>query len=81
MAFGTGEGGRSRAPDATPTPAPPSPTGDMRRPSIWVNQASNDAASDFARDEAREQAKAQLQSITGRMFQVLMKEILGAIVS
>lgn len=81
VAFGTGEGGRLRAPGTTPTPAPPSPSGDMRRPSIWVSQASNDAASDFARDQAREQAKAQLQSITGRMFQVLLKEILGIPIS
>lgn len=64
VAFGKGNSSGLQSREATPTPAPPM---DMRRPSVWVSLATDDA---LARDQAREQAKAQLESITGRMFQV-----------
>lgn len=66
VAFGKGNNSGVQSREATPTPAPPM---DMRRPSVRVSLVmdSDDA---FARDQAREQAKAQLESITGRMFQV-----------
>lgn len=66
VAFGKGNSSGSQSHEATPIPAPPM---DMRRPSVWVREslATDDA---IARDQAREKAKAQLESITGRMFQV-----------
>ena len=64
VAFGKGNNSGLQSREATPIPAPPM---DMRRPSVWVSLATDDA---FARDQAREHAKAQLESITGRMFQV-----------
>ena len=69
VAFGKGNNSGVQSREATPTPATPTPAPpmDMRRPSVPVSLATDDA---FARDQAREQAKAQLESITGRMFQV-----------
>lgn len=66
-----GSGGERVGREATPTPAPPSPEppeqpADVRRPSQWINSQSLGLNSQYA----REQAKAQLESITGRMFQV-----------
>ena len=64
VAFGKGNSSGLPSHEATPIPAPPM---EMRRPSVWVSLATDDA---IARDQAREKAKAQLESITGRMFQV-----------
>ena len=68
VAFEKGNSSGSQSHEATPIPAPPM---DMRRPSVWVSLATDDA---IARDQAREKAKAQLESITGRMFQVYTGE-------
>lgn len=55
-------------PSAVPAPKPPT---SARRPSQWV---SGDPNSEYMRS-MREHTKAQLQSITGRMFQVRPKKI------
>lgn len=71
VAFGKGNNSGVQSREATPTLATPTPAPpmDMRRPSVPVSLAT-DPDDAFARDQAREQAKAQLESITGRMFQV-----------
>lgn len=61
---------QAKSPVAPPSPSPPSPA----PPSPLAAEFEDDLVDQMKEDEftrhAREQTKAQLESITGRMFQV-----------
>lgn len=65
------EGSARRRPDAAPPPPLQRPQ--MKRPSIVPDTPASELIERHVPDSVREQAKKQLESITGRMFQVTDK--------